>query len=130
MLHKAKVFNAVAIEEVVDDEAIRQGLRKFEGVGRRFQIYGNYPVGNGEAMLVDDYGHHPTEVAATIQAIRDGWPERRLVMVYQPHRYTRTRDLYEDFVEVLSSVDALIMLEVYGAVEDPSTIDDGRHYCL
>ena len=118
---------AVAIEEGVDDEAIRQGLRTFEGVGRRFQIYGNYPVGNGEAMLVDDYGHHPTEVAATIQAIRDGWPERRLVMVYQPHRYTRTRDLYEDFVEVLSSVDALILLEVYSAGEDPIAGADGRH---
>lgn len=118
---------AVATEEGVDDEAIREGLKTFAGVGRRFQIYGNYPVADGEAMLVDDYGHHPTEVAATIQAIRDGWPERRLVMVYQPHRYTRTRDLYEDFVEVLSSVDALILLEVYSAGEDPIAGADGRH---
>ena len=118
---------AVAMEEGVADEAIREGLKTFAGVGRRFQIYGNYPVGDGEAMLVDDYGHHPTEVAATIQAIRDGWPERRLVMVYQPHRYTRTRDLYEDFVEVLSSVDALILLEVYSAGEDPIAGADGRH---
>ena len=72
----------------------------------------------GDAMLVDDYGHHPAEVAATIRAVRDGWPERRLVMVFQPHRYTRTRDLYEDFVSVLSGVDVLIVNEVYPAGEE------------
>src|SRR5690554_6377778 len=110
---------AVATDEGISDSAIQQGLKKFQGVGRRFQVYGNFPIGDGEAMLVDDYGHHPREVAAVIKAVRDGWPERRLVMVYQPHRYTRTRDLYEDFVEVLSSVDALVMLEVYSAGEDP-----------
>ncbi|MDQ2075088.1 UDP-N-acetylmuramate--L-alanine ligase [Marinimicrobium sp. ABcell2] len=118
---------AVAMEEGIADEAIQSGLKNFAGVGRRFQVYGNYPVGDGEAMLVDDYGHHPREVAATIQAIRDGWPERRLVMVYQPHRYTRTRDLYEDFVDVLSSVDALVLLEVYSAGEEPIPGADGRH---
>lgn len=121
---------AVATDEGVSDEAIKQGLKDFEGVGRRFQIYGEYAIGENEqdtVMLVDDYGHHPTEVAVTIQAVRDGWPERRLVMVYQPHRYSRTRDLYEDFVAVLSSVDQLILLEVYSAGEDPIQGADSRH---
>lgn len=125
---------AVALDEGISDSAIQEGLKYFAGVGRRFQIYGNYSVtsgtdkaGEGDAMLVDDYGHHPREVAVTIQAIRDGWPDRRLVMVYQPHRYTRTRDLYEDFVEVLSSVDVLVLLEVYSAGEDPIPGADGRH---
>ncbi|WP_020207932.1 UDP-N-acetylmuramate--L-alanine ligase [Gilvimarinus chinensis] len=120
---------AVARDEGIDDTAIVKGLENFAGVGRRFQVYGNYPVAEGEAMLVDDYGHHPREVAATIKAIRDGWPGRRLVMVYQPHRYTRTRDLYEDFVEVLSAVDSLVLLEVYSAGEDPVPGADGRHLC-
>ncbi len=118
---------AVATDEGLSDQAIQDGLKHFAGVGRRFQVYGHYQVDNGEAMLVDDYGHHPREVAATIAAIRAGWPDRRLVMVYQPHRYTRTRDLYEDFVEVLSSVDALVLLEVYSAGEDAIPGADGRH---
>lgn len=122
---------AVAVDEGVDAHALQQGLENFQGVGRRFQIYGEYPVDNdgqtGTAMLVDDYGHHPREVQATIQAVRDGWPEKRLVMVYQPHRYTRTRDLYEDFVEVLSQVDVLILLDVYAAGEDVIPGADGRH---
>ena len=109
---------AVATDEKLSDAAIVAGLADFKGVGRRFEIYGEYPVEQGEAMLVDDYGHHPREVAATIQAVRQGWPERRLVMVFQPHRYTRTRDLYEDFVQVLSSCDVLIVLDVYSAGED------------
>ena len=120
---------AVATDEGLPDEAIQNGLENFQGVGRRFQVYGNFPIGNGEAMLVDDYGHHPREVAAVIKAVRDGWPERRLVMVYQPHRYTRTRDLYEDFVEVLSTVDALILLEVYSAGEESVPGADSRHLC-
>ncbi len=120
---------AVATDEGLDDTAIQQGLQNFAGVGRRFQVYGEFPVAGGEAMLVDDYGHHPREVAATIAAIRQGWPERRLLMVYQPHRYTRTRDLYEDFVDVLSQVDSLILLEVYSAGEDPIPGADGRHLC-
>jgi UDP-N-acetylmuramate--alanine ligase len=120
---------AVATDEGLSDEAIQQGLENFQGVGRRFQIYGNFPVGAGEAMLVDDYGHHPREVQAIVRAVRDGWPDRRLVMVYQPHRYTRTRDLYEDFVEVLSTVDALILLEVYSAGEDAIPGADSRHLC-
>jgi UDP-N-acetylmuramate--alanine ligase len=120
---------AVATDEGLSDSAIQDGLANFQGVGRRFQVYGNFPVGAGDAMLVDDYGHHPREVAAVIRAVRDGWPERRLVMVYQPHRYTRTRDLYEDFVEVLSTVDALVMLEVYSAGEDVIPGADSRHLC-
>ncbi len=118
---------AVAVDENVSAEAIQKGLETFQGVGRRFQIYGEYPVADGSAMLVDDYGHHPREVQATIQAVRDGWPQQRLVMVYQPHRYTRTRDLYEDFVEVLSQVDVLILLDVYAAGEAPIPGADGRH---
>lgn len=118
---------AVAAEEGVEDEAIQAGLAEFLGVGRRFQVYGEYSVGVGlPAMLVDDYGHHPREVAATIDAVRAGWPGRRLVMVYQPHRYTRTRDLFEDFVDVLSTVDQLILLEVYSAGEAPIPGADGR----
>ncbi|MBB6522728.1 UDP-N-acetylmuramate--L-alanine ligase [Pseudoteredinibacter isoporae] len=120
---------AVASDEGVDDKAIQAGLAQFEGVGRRFQVYGDIDVGSGSAMLVDDYGHHPTEVAATIKAVREGWPERRLLMVYQPHRYSRTRDLYEDFVEVLSGVDALVLLEVYSAGEAPVPGADGRSLC-
>lgn len=118
---------AVATDEGVEDLAIQDGIATFLGVGRRFQIYGEYDLGAGSSvMLVDDYGHHPREVAAVIKAIRDGWPKRRLVMVYQPHRYSRTRDLFEDFVEVLSQVDQLILLEVYSAGEDPITGADGR----
>jgi len=120
---------AVASDEKISNEAIQSGLENFQGVGRRFEVYGNFPIAEGEAMLVDDYGHHPREVAAVIKAVRDGWPERRLVMIYQPHRYTRTRDLYEDFVDVLSTVDALVLLEVYSAGEDAIPGADSRHLC-
>lgn len=108
---------AVATDEGIADEVIVRALEKFQGVGRRFQVYGEYPVNDGTAMLVDDYGHHPREVESVIHAVRKGWPERRLVMVYQPHRYTRTRDLYDDFVQVLSKVDVLLLLDVYSAGE-------------
>ena len=119
---------AVASDEGVSDDAIQNGLSSFLGVGRRFQIYGEYLVGDGStAMLVDDYGHHPREVGATIAAVRASWPDRRLVMIYQPHRYTRTRDLYEDFVDVLSKVDQLILLEVYSAGEEAIAGADGRN---
>lgn len=120
---------AVASDEGVPDSAIASGLKGFDGVGRRFEIYGEYPVGEGTAMLVDDYGHHPREVDATIAAVRAGWPERRLVMVFQPHRYSRTRDLYDDFVKVLSGCDQLIMTEVYSAGEKPIPGADARHLC-
>ena len=120
---------AVATEDGVSDEAIISALVKFEGVGRRFQQYGEFETGRGKAMLVDDYGHHPSEVKVTINAARAGWPEKRLVMVFQPHRYTRTRDLYEDFADVLSKVDVLVMLEVYAAGEEPIPGADGRALC-
>jgi UDP-N-acetylmuramate--alanine ligase len=124
---------AVASDEGIDNQAIERALASFEGIGRRFQHYGTYPLttdqGEGDVMLVDDYGHHPSEVAATIAAVRSGWPERRLVMCFQPHRYSRTRDLYEDFVNVLSEVDSLLLLEVYGAGEDPVAGADSRSLC-
>ncbi len=120
---------AVASDEGISDQAIIDGLFKFGGVGRRFEVIGDYPVEGGNAMLVDDYGHHPTEVKATIQAVRDGWPEKRLVMVFQPHRYTRTRDLYEDFVQVLSEVDVLLVLDVYTAGEEAIPGAGSKNIC-
>lgn len=120
---------AVATDEDVADDTIVAGLNGFTGVGRRFDVLGEYAVAGGSATLVDDYGHHPTEVEATIRAVREGWPGRRLVMMFQPHRYTRTRDLYEDFVDVLSRVDVLLMLEVYAAGEDPIPAADSRSLC-
>lgn len=119
----------VATDEGIDERAICEGLRKFQGVGRRFDFQGDFPVEGGSVMLLDDYGHHPTEVAATIAALRAGWPESRLVMIYQPHRFTRTKDLYDDFVKVLSEVDVLVMLEVYSAGEDPIPGADSRSLC-
>src|SRR5690606_17096439 len=106
---------AVATDEGVDDKAICRGLAGFAGVGRRFQVYGEYHAPRGQVTLVDDYGHHPTEVEAVIKAARGAWPDRRIVMLYQPHRFTRTRDLYEDFVRVLSEVDGLLLMDVYSA---------------
>ena len=117
---------AVASELNVADEAIAQGLSTFAGVGRRFSQIGTLKWSAGAALLVDDYGHHPTEVAATMAAARAACPERRLVMVYQPHRYSRTRDLYEDFVAVLSECTVLILLEVYPAGEAPIAGADSR----
>jgi UDP-N-acetylmuramate--alanine ligase len=120
---------AVATEDGIEDEAIISALARFEGVGRRFQHYGEFATGQGQAMLVDDYGHHPSEVRVTISAVRAGWPDRRLVMIFQPHRYTRTRDLYDDFAEVLSKVDVLILLDVYAAGEEPIPGADSRALC-
>ena len=117
---------AVAHEEGIEDNFIVSALEKFEGIGRRFQQYGDFETGNGVVKLMDDYGHHPTEVAATIKAIRAAWPEKRLVMCYQPHRYTRTRDLYDDFAKVLSEVDSLLLLDVYAAGEKPIAGADSR----
>jgi UDP-N-acetylmuramate--alanine ligase len=108
---------AVATDEGVSDEAICQALSDFQGIGRRFEKLADLSTNNGEMVLVDDYGHHPEEVDVTISAMRAGWPEKRLVMVFQPHRYSRTRDLYEDFVDVLSKVDCLLLLDVYAAGE-------------
>lgn len=121
---------AVATDLGVDAAVIQAGLMGFEGVGRRFQE--QHPLAlpkGGKAMFIDDYGHHPREVEVTIDAIRAGWPDKRLVMIYQPHRYTRTRDLYEDFVKVLSKVDVLLMLDVYAAGEAPINGADSRALC-
>ena len=120
---------AVAMEDDIEDVAILAALQSFEGIGRRFEQYGEFETGRGKAMLADDYGHHPTEVQATINAARAGWPEKRLVMAYQPHRYTRTRDLYEDFAHVLSQVDQLLLLDVYSAGETPIAGADSRSLC-
>ncbi|MDO7635718.1 MAG: UDP-N-acetylmuramate--L-alanine ligase, partial [Porticoccaceae bacterium] len=120
---------AVATDEGVSDAQIVQGLAEFEGVGRRFQVQGEFDTRKGKIMLVDDYGHHPKELQVTLDAIRAGWPERRLVSVFQPHRYSRTRDLYEDFVEVLSKVDVLLLLDVYSAGEPVINGADSRSLC-
>lgn len=120
---------AVAREIGVPDVAIVKALSEFRGVGRRFQVYGEISTAQGTALFVDDYGHHPREMAATLAAARAGWPGRRIVLVFQPHRYTRTRDLFEDFTRVLSEVDALLLLEVYAAGEDVITGADGRALC-
>jgi UDP-N-acetylmuramate--alanine ligase len=108
---------AVATEEGVSDQAIIQGLAHFSGVGRRFEVYEARQIPAGSVTVVDDYGHHPRELAAVMDAARSAFPNRRLIMLFQPHRYTRTRDLYEDFVAVLSRVDALLLLDVYSAGE-------------
>ncbi|MDX1303855.1 UDP-N-acetylmuramate--L-alanine ligase [Photobacterium sp.] len=120
---------AVATEEGVNDDAIVHALAEFQGTGRRFDHLGEFETGNGSVMLVDDYGHHPSEVDVTIQAARAGWQEKRLVMVFQPHRYSRTRDLYDDFANVLEQVDVLLMLDVYSAGETPIAGADGRALC-
>jgi UDP-N-acetylmuramate--alanine ligase len=117
---------AVAKDEGIEDEAICQALTEFAGIGRRFEQLANLETVAGNMVLVDDYGHHPSEVKATILAMRTGWPDKRLVMIFQPHRYSRTRDLYEDFVEVLSEVDCLFLLDVYAAGEAPVLTADSK----
>jgi len=119
----------IASDEGIEDKAIKSGIKKFSGVGRRFDIQGEFKHAGGKILLVDDYGHHPTEVAATVRALRDGWSKSRLVMIYQPHRYSRTNDLYEDFVDVLSEVDVLLLLEVYSAGEKKIAGADSRSLC-
>lgn len=111
---------AIATELNIPSQTIYAALTNFAGIGRRFQVYGNYSLDpNRQFTLIDDYGHHPREIAATYQAAKDSWPSRRIVMVYQPHRYTRTRDLYEEFCKVLALPDHLLLLEVYAAGEEP-----------
>ncbi|MDX1403177.1 MAG: UDP-N-acetylmuramate--L-alanine ligase [Woeseiaceae bacterium] len=117
---------AIAGELKINDEACVKALAKFEGIERRFQNHGEIRTRFGKVMLVDDYGHHPTEIAATMAAARTGWPQKRLVLAFQPHRYTRTRDLLDDFANVLSAADVLVLLEVYAAGEDPIAGADGR----
>lgn len=117
---------AVANELQIADADVVRALENFEGIDRRFQHYGDIKTKSGKVMLVDDYGHHPTEIDATIAAARAGWPERRIVLAFQPHRYTRTRDLLDDFATVLAGADVLLLLEVYAAGEDPIAGADGR----
>jgi len=125
------VLNALAATAVgwqlgVPEEAIVAALAQFRGVGRRFHRHGEVAIADGSVMLVDDYGHHPREIDAVIQAARGGWPERRLVIAFQPHRYSRTRDLLDDFADVLAQVDVLALTEVYAAGEAPIAGADGK----
>lgn len=118
---------AIATELKISDQSIQKALENFAGIGRRFQIYGDFTLQSGGVItLVDDYGHHPREISVTIQAARQSWPERRLVMVFQPHRYTRTHDLFNDFCDVLSEPDALVLLDTYSAGETPISGADGQ----
>lgn len=117
---------SIATHLNVDDEAIINSLGAFKGVGRRFQIQGDLEITGGQLTFVDDYGHHPREIAATLEALRQAWPDRRSIVIFQPHRYTRTRDLFEDFVKVLSTVDVLILMDVYAAGEAAIPGADGR----
>ncbi|MHB1672284.1 MAG: UDP-N-acetylmuramate--L-alanine ligase [Acidiferrobacter sp.] len=128
------VLNALAAIAVGHElgakrEDIAQGLMAFAGIGRRFQINALSPVEGGDILFVDDYAHHPREIAATLEAAREGWPDRRLVVVFQPHRYTRTHDLLEDFAAALSEIEHLFVTEVYSAGETPVSGADGRTLC-
>ncbi len=120
---------AVAKELGVATAAISRGLARFEGIGRRFQVLGQVSIDGGDVVLVDDYAHHPRELAVTMTAARHGWPDRRLVVAFQPHRYTRTRDLLDDFSAVLNEVDPLVITEVYSAGEGAISGADGRALC-
>jgi UDP-N-acetylmuramate--alanine ligase len=120
---------AVARELGVDDKTVQQALETFAGIGRRFQINGELSFADGSVLFVDDYGHHPREIAATLEAVRNGWPERRLVVAFQPHRYSRTLDLFDDFARVLADADVLLVSEVYAAGEAPISGADGRALC-
>jgi UDP-N-acetylmuramate--alanine ligase len=120
---------AVASELGVADEAIRRALAGFQGIERRMQYLGDARIAHGSVSIVDDYGHHPTEIAATLEALRQAWPGRRLVLVFQPHRYSRTRDLLDDFARVLSDVEVLFVTEVYAAGEPRIKGADGRAIC-
>jgi len=126
-VRNALAIIAMAVELGIPDEAVQRGLAGFKGVGRRFQRYGEIaaPAG-GTFTLIDDYGHHPVEMAATLAAARGAFPGRRLVLAFQPHRYTRTRDCFEDFVKVIGSADAVLLSEVYAAGEAPIVAADGR----
>ena len=118
---------AIAVELNIPDEAVLRALAHFKGVGRRFQRYGELPAKDGgQFTLIDDYGHHPVEMAATLAAARGAFPGRRLVLAFQPHRYTRTRDCFDDFVKVIGGADAVLLTEVYAAGEAPIVAADGR----
>ena len=128
------VLNAVAATIValqldVKEKYIQEALENFQGIARRFQTYPDICIDGKNIQLVDDYGHHPTELAATIQAARDAYPKQRLVVLFQPHRFSRTRDLFDDFVRVLNEVDALMLCEVYAANEEPIVGADSAALC-
>lgn len=120
---------AVATELNIDPDAVSRGLAGFQGIGRRLQVLGELDIDGKQVLLVDDYAHHPRELACSIDAVRHGWPGRRLVVVFQPHRYTRTRDLFEDFTRTLSDIDVLLMMEVYPAGEEKIAGADSRSLC-
>jgi UDP-N-acetylmuramate--alanine ligase len=120
---------AVATELEIDDAAIQRALANFQGIDRRLQVLGDVQTARGRVTLVDDYGHHPTEIAATLEAARQAWQGRRIVLAFEPHRYTRTRDLLDDFAQVLSTADALVVAEVYPAGEAPIPGADGKALC-
>ena len=120
---------AVATELEVDDAALQRALAQFQGIDRRLQHIADVDTPAGRVTIVDDYGHHPTEIAATLEAVRQGYPGRRLVLAFQPHRYTRTRDLIDDFAKVLSGAEVLLVSEVYAAGESPIPAADGRAIC-
>ena len=119
----------IAAEIGIPFDVIQRGLESFQGVGRRFEVLGKFNLSFGQIMVVDDYGHHPREVKSVIESARLGWPNNRLVMVYQPHRYSRTKDLFEDFSSILSEVDILLMLDIYSAGEEPLPGADSRSLC-
>lgn len=128
---KHNVLNAlsvitVAVELGIEPVVIQRALAGFTGIGRRFQVNANIPLGGKTLTFVDDYGHHPREIEATLDSARQAYGDRRLVMVFQPHRYTRTRDLFEDFVQILSMADVLVLTEIYAAGEKPIASADGR----
>jgi UDP-N-acetylmuramate--alanine ligase len=110
---------AVATELNVSNASIKKALKTFSGIDRRFQITENLPIKNGKVTLIDDYGHHPTEILATLNAIRSGWGDKKITLLFQPHRYTRTKDLFPDFVDALSMTDQLIVTKIYAAGEAP-----------
>ncbi|QEP43048.1 UDP-N-acetylmuramate--L-alanine ligase [Ectothiorhodospiraceae bacterium BW-2] len=120
---------AVALQLGIEIGTIQQALASFDGIGRRFQTTGELQLATGSILFIDDYGHHPSEVAATLKAARQAWPERRLVVAFQPHRYSRTRDLFEDFCSVLEQADQLLLLEIYAAGEAPLVGADSRDLC-
>ena len=131
---KHNVLNSLAAITIahslgVETSAMQKALHEFDGIGRRMQQYGEIETEKGNVLLVDDYGHHPTEIKATLEAAKNAWSERRIVVVFQPHRYTRTRDLFEDFSNVLSNADALIITEIYSAGEEHIAGADGRALC-
>ena len=119
----------IAYELGIDKDTISKALSQFQGISRRCDVLGNVNVGGKSVLLIDDYAHHPQEISATLDAIRKGWPDKNIAVIFQPHRYSRTRDLFDDFVEVLTAVDALLMLEIYSAGETPIAGADSRSLC-